>query len=100
MQRLLLAKQDSFGIKPWAEFATEVGISDTAQFGDCIKGREGEDVIAKGVERGERLGVRGTPTFVVNGWHLYHPPSPEELNRIVNAILANEDPFPGGLKKG
>jgi protein-disulfide isomerase len=40
----------------------------------------------------EQLDVQGTPTLIVNGWKLGRPPSEEELDRMVKAILAGKSP--------
>jgi len=100
MHDVLLAKQDSFGLKPWSEFAHEAGIPDTTTFVACAKTTPISPRIAAGLELGKEMGVRGTPTFVVNGWHMYHPPSEKEMRRVITALLRGENPFPEGLRRG
>lgn len=63
MHSLLLAKQDSFGLKSWPSYALEAGVSDSARFLTCFR-RPPSPRIAAGMELGETIGVRGTPTFV------------------------------------
>ena len=91
----LFDEQDSFGLKPWSDYATEAGIPDLAAFEVCIKKA---DPIPR-VEEGERLGaefdVKGTPTVIINGWKLGHPPAEKELDQMVQRILAGKQPVDG-----
>lgn len=48
------------------EFAKQIGI-DEKKFSQCIDTGEMAGVVSKDVEESQRLGVRGTPTFFVNG---------------------------------
>jgi protein-disulfide isomerase len=41
----------------------------------------------------QRIGVRGTPTLIVNGWRFSAPPSEEELGKAVSKLLVGEKPF-------
>jgi protein-disulfide isomerase len=88
----LFDEQDSFGLKPWSEFATEAGVSDSSAFEACIKRTEPIPRVTEGKALGNQLDVQGTPTVVINGWKLGHPPSLEELESMVKAILAGKSP--------
>ncbi|MCS7214338.1 MAG: DsbA family protein [Candidatus Calescibacterium sp.] len=48
------------------EFAKQVGL-DEKKFSQCLDTGEMAGVVAKDLEESQRLGVRGTPTFFVNG---------------------------------
>jgi protein-disulfide isomerase len=36
--------------------------------------------------------VQGTPTIIINGWKLGHPPSEAEFDQMVQRILAGKQP--------
>jgi thiol-disulfide isomerase/thioredoxin len=88
MQALLFAKQDSFGLKPWSRFAIDASISDTTAFLACMSDSTVAKRISDDVATGERVGVLGTPTVIVNGWRLASPPSIDELERIAAVLVA------------
>ena len=92
MYDLLFEQQDKFGFKPWAEFAVEAGVADGAAFEVCIKRTEPLPRVTEGKALGSELNVQGTPTLIINGWKLGHPPSLEELDAMVKAILAGKSP--------
>jgi protein-disulfide isomerase len=92
MYDLLFEQQDSFGLKPWSEFATEAGVTDNAAFEACIKGTEPILRVTDGKALGKALDIQGTPTVVINGWELGRPPTLDELDRMVKAILAGKSP--------
>jgi protein-disulfide isomerase len=90
----LFELQDSFGLKPWSEFANEVGVADGATFEACVQSAVPIPRIAEGKQLGLKLDVRGTPTILINGWMLGRPPGVEELDAMVKAILAGKSPVP------
>jgi protein-disulfide isomerase len=90
----LFDNQDSFGFKPWSEYATAAGVPDLAQFDACIKKTDSIPRIEEGKKLGTTLDVQGTPTLIVNGWKLPHPPNAEELDGMVKAVLAGKSPVP------
>ncbi len=92
MYDLLFDQQDRFGLKPWSEFATEAGVPDSAAFEACIKRTDPIPRVTEGKALGNQLDVQGTPTIVVNGWKLGRPPTLDELDHMVNAILAGKSP--------
>lgn len=92
MHDLLFEQQEKFGLKPWSEFATEAGVPDSAAFKGCIKRTEPVPRITEGKALGNQLDVQGTPTVVINGWKLGRPPTLDELDRMVKAILAGKSP--------
>jgi protein-disulfide isomerase len=94
----LLEEQDSFGFKPWSEFATESGVSDLAAFDACIKMTSPVPGVEEGRALGTKLDVKGTPTVIVNGWMLGRPPTAAELDAMVKAVLAGKEPVQGGRR--
>jgi protein-disulfide isomerase len=66
----LFAKQDSFGLRPWTEFAVDAGLPDQDAFAKCLSGPDTLSLISRGVAAGVKLRIRGTPTILINGWRL------------------------------
>jgi protein-disulfide isomerase len=92
---LLFQKQDSFGLKPWVTFATEVGIPDSAGFGRCIEEIAPIPRVEAGLRRAEQVGVQGTPTVVINGWRFATAPYDTLVEAIAN-LLAGKPPYTRG----
>jgi protein-disulfide isomerase len=84
MQDQLFEGQESFGLKPWTQYATSAG--------------EPIPRVVKDEHLGNTLDVQATPTLIINGWKLGHPPSEEELDAMVKAVLAGKQPVSGARK--
>lgn len=86
MHDLLYEKQDSIGVKPWTEFAAESGVGLDA-YRICMQ----TDSEAEPTETGRliirRIGGRGTPSFLINGWFHHGLLTLAEIRtRIVAAV--------------
>jgi protein-disulfide isomerase len=92
MHDLLFESQKDFGLKPWSEFASAAGVPDRIAFESCIASADPFQGIVDGKALGEMLNIKGTPTVIINGWRLGRPPSFEELESMVRAILAGNSP--------
>jgi protein-disulfide isomerase len=90
----LYSKQDSLGLKSWSSYARDAGVPDIARFGNCTAATTQLARVNAGLALGKRVGVRGTPTVIVNGWRFSTPPQMEEFTHIIHAVLAGKDPFP------
>ena len=90
----LFNQQNQLGIKPWREFAIESGVPDSAAFDLCIRSVVPLQRVTQGRQSADQLGIRGTPTVIMNGWKLSHPPDVEELDAMVKEILAGRSPVP------
>jgi protein-disulfide isomerase len=71
MHDLLFLKQDSLGLKAWASFAEEAGVPDVSRFLSCASDTTTPPRVTAGMQLGARLGVRGTPTLIINGWQYW-----------------------------
>jgi protein-disulfide isomerase len=91
----LFEGQDQFGLKPWDDYATAAGVPDISAFDTCIKKPDPIPRVEEGKALGAKLDVQGTPTIIINGWKLAHPPSEEELDGMVKKILAGGSPIDG-----
>jgi protein-disulfide isomerase len=92
MQDELFSNQNAFGLKPWSDFAAAAGVADLDAFGICVKRETPVPRIEEGIRAGEELDVRSTPTIIINGWKLGQPPSADQLQQMVRAILDGKKP--------
>jgi protein-disulfide isomerase len=92
MYEQLFEGQDQFGLKPWREYAAAAEVPDLNAFDACMKKVDLIPRVEEGKALGAKLDVRGTPTIIINGWKLGHPPSEQELDEMVLRILAGKQP--------
>jgi len=89
----VFTKQDSLGMKSWGSYAQEAGILDTAAITRCAH----DPSPVQRIEAGRALALRwelvGTPTVIINGRRYASSPSREEVERVVQELLA--DPHHG-----
>lgn len=91
---ILFEKQDSLGLKRWASYATESGIASPDAFEECVTGDAPFPRIDDGLSMGERIGVSGTPTVIVNGWRYASPGDfASHMDQAIEAILRGDSPF-------
>lgn len=86
---LALAKQDSFGIKPWEELAEEAGVADMKAFEKCLSAPMPK-LVKTGQALAENLEITATPSIIVNGWQYSRPPSEKLLREDIDDILAGK----------
>ncbi len=79
----VFANQDSLGLMPWSSFGEAVGIPDLPGFMSCVAARAPIDRVGRDTLLAKELGVRGTPTILVNGWKWSQPPSFATLDSVV-----------------
>lgn len=66
--------------------AEEIGV-DATKFSACMKAKKYESQIIKDSQEGDALGIKGTPTFLVNG-HIVSGDKPMEYwERLIEFIL-------------
>jgi len=90
--------QESFGLKPWSVYAAAAGVPDLAQFAVCVGKSDPIPLVEEGKQLGAQIDVHGTPTVVISGWKLGRPPSEQELDAMVKAVLAGKEPVSGAGK--
>jgi len=86
----LFAKQDSLGLRPFREYARDAGIDALEAFDQCNAARAPAR-IDEDIKYAERLGVRATPTLLVNGWMLSLPPTYERFKEILESHRNGRD---------
>jgi len=62
----LYAGQDSLPRVSWSRLARQVGVQDLPRFDACVSSQRLAANVDRDVAAGKRLGVTGTPTFLVN----------------------------------
>jgi protein-disulfide isomerase len=92
-QSIVFAKQDSFGLKPWSEYASEAGLKDAKRFAACMKDSSTARRVLAGMALAERLKLRGTPTVLLNGWAYSGVPSREQLHAAIERVLSGRAVF-------
>ncbi len=89
----LFDNQESFGLKPWSDYGAAAAIPNMAQFDVCTAKTGSIPRIEEGKRLGSELEIQGTPTVIVNGWMTGHPPTAEELDLMVKAVLSGRSPI-------
>jgi protein-disulfide isomerase len=92
MRSLLFQRQQVFGSVPWTDFARQVSVPDIEQFDACVNDTRPLQRVEQGKTLGDAIGVRATPTIIVNGWMVPGLPSPEDFDEIVNNIVDGRPP--------
>ncbi len=79
---------DPTQIKPIAE---EAGI-DLGELIACAQSSETARIVAEDYERGQALGIEGTPTFFINGRKLVGAMPADDLRALIDAEIAESTP--------
>lgn len=95
MTDFIFLHQDSIGRQDAAWFAASAAIPDLAQFAECISSARSDSSVERGFQTAKRLGLSGTPTIMINGWRYGGVPSDSTINADIEALLRNEEPYPG-----
>lgn len=95
MHDMLFEKHDEWADllnpeKKFIGYATELGLNE-AQFKADMASDDVKKQVADDYQRGNRSGVQGTPTFVLNGQRLpKNPGSLEEFEALLNTVLGRQ----------
>lgn len=84
--------QDSLGLKSFASYAWESGVVDTIGFKNCASEVSPLSRVERGLAVGREIGVRGTPTIVINGWRYYTAPDDAALSLAVSRARNGQPP--------
>lgn len=88
----LFAGQESIGTAPWGRIASSVGVADRGRFDACVQEGRFAARIAKDQRSGIRIGVKGTPTIIINGMMLRSAPTEEALTKQIDQALGGREP--------
>lgn len=83
----LFEAQPRFEREDLVRYADELGL-DRQQFVQCLEGRTFAAAVEADVSQARALGIRGTPTFLVNGQTLVGAQSVEAFRRAIDEALA------------
>lgn len=75
--------QESIGLKPWSAFVPPMAAAESLAFEACLQSAEVRRRVLAGKEWANRLGVRVTPTTIVNGWRISGVLSATELRELI-----------------
>jgi protein-disulfide isomerase len=84
----LYAEQDSIGELPWLHYARAAGVPDIRSFGQCAASAAPLATLHQDTTAARKLGVKVTPTILVNGVLINGAPPAATLEQIVEKALA------------
>jgi protein-disulfide isomerase len=87
MKDSLFSAQHQIGQKPWSQFAAETGVRDTVQFRDCMSEPGAANIVTRDRAVADELGLRGTPTLMIDGKRFVGVASREVLDSLIDASL-------------
>ncbi|MCB9534667.1 MAG: thioredoxin domain-containing protein [Myxococcales bacterium] len=82
MHDLLFANARKLSREAYLEFAAQIGV-DVEGFRACLDDPAALQRVKDDIAEGAKMGVRGTPTFFVNGWFHEGARDPDKLQGIV-----------------
>jgi protein-disulfide isomerase len=85
----LFANQPAFERADLVRYASEVGLSREA-FARCLDTRQFAPAVEADVEQARAIGVRGTPTFVINGRLVAGALPVEDFRTLINEALKDK----------
>ena len=83
----LFADQDAIGERPWLDFATEAKVRDLDRFRQCVSDGSSRAAVQRDLAVAQRLGIMGTPTFLLNDRMFGGAPAAHVLEREINDVL-------------
>lgn len=87
---VVYAKQDSLGLKSWASYAVDAGVGDSSAFVKCVAASTSHPRVEQNLALGRRIGIKVTPTVMINSWALPVPPREDMLEALVKILLSGE----------
>ena len=82
----LYEREDLLVAENWPQLAREAGIADVSRLNECIESRTHAVAIEADYKDGLRLGIRGTPSVLVNDSLLGSTPTLAELERRMQSV--------------
>jgi protein-disulfide isomerase len=84
---LLWANADSLAVRDLTELARQAGVRDLPGFKQCLADPRTAARVERDRKEGLRLGVTGTPTFLINNLAIDGYPGSDELHNLVSTAL-------------
>ena len=85
---MLFERAPRFGLRDLRSYAEEIGL-DADQFSRCLEFGQHEATVERDTREAIRIGLRGTPSFIVNDQPLVGP-TPERMIQVIEGILASK----------
>ena len=86
----LFASQAEIGTRSWESFGIASGVRDIPRFLECVASEEHRERVSDDVATASRLGIGGTPAFIVNGRLLPLGVEAATLEQVVRKALEDE----------
>jgi len=86
----LFTNQQAIGEVSWAQFADSAAVADKAAFARCLEQPQTQLAIQRDQDAAKQLGIRATPTLLINDRLVVGALSEEELQRWVEEALRAE----------
>ena len=77
----------SLNVSDLKAYARQIGL-DSAQFNQCLDSEQNKAKVEQSLAEAYKLGLPGTPAFIVNGQRLAGPPTYPTLKGIIDGMLA------------
>lgn len=87
VERLAIEQKRDFTRENLKAFAAELGL-DTAAFGACMDSEKYAAEVAQATQQAQYLGVRSTPSFVINGEAVIGAQPFENFQQVIEAVRA------------
>ncbi len=87
---ILFENAPALAVADLKAYAESLGL-DMQQFNQCLDSGKHQQAVEKELADAQELGLRGVPSFTVNGTRLIGPPSFEQLAAAIDEILASQD---------
>lgn len=84
---LLFSSQATLGQRRWAEYAQSAGISNETAFESCMTSPAAAARVEQDIAAGNRLGVKGTPTFLINDLEVGGYAGPDDVGAKIRDAL-------------
>jgi protein-disulfide isomerase len=85
----MFKNQDKLDKASLEKYAKDSG-ADVKKFNECVNGKKYADIVQKDMEYGEKIGVKSTPTFFVNGQIVSGAVPIETFSDIIDEELAEK----------
>lgn len=87
----LFEQQSLIGVRSWERFAEDARVPDSGAFERCLAERRFEDRVREDISEARRIGVLGTPTFILDDRMVSGVEAPKLLSLWVRDALSPED---------
>jgi protein-disulfide isomerase len=84
---VLFSRQDEIGTVSWDAFARQAGIADLGAFGECVQTNRHAATVRRDADAAARIGLKVTPTLIINGRGVAGMLTADELDEQVRAAL-------------